>query len=146
MSLVRFRVVSVKDDGPIQLVTGRGEGGERLVDLMRFQPDGLTTAPDVGSLGWAQFAGSRERGVVAGLENPDKRPKNQPGKVLYGPDGQKIDMKPGGDISMTSQSGSAVKTVGDQVYLGGDPAAPGQTFARVQTLSGPSPFVWARIS
>lgn len=159
MSLVRFRVISVDDSGPIQKVTGRGEGGERLENLMRPQPDGLTTVPEVGSLGWAQFAGSRERGIVAGLENPDKRPNGQAGgtKIVYGPQGQKFRMTADGSISLEGaqgqsfgmkQSGDQVlkpKAIGGKVYLGGDPAD-GGVFARVMTESGPSPFVYARVS
>ncbi|MDP3407230.1 phage baseplate assembly protein [Bosea sp. (in: a-proteobacteria)] len=159
MSLVRFRVISVDDSGPIQKVTGRGEGGERLENLMRPQPDGLTTVPEVGSLGWAQFAGSRERGIVAGLENPDKRPSDQPGgsKILYGPDGQKLNLKPGGAISLEGGDGQTFgmkangdqvlkpKAAGGKVYLGGDPAD-GGVFARVMTEAGASPFVFAKVS
>lgn len=159
MSLVRFRVISVDDTGPIQKVTGRGEGGERLENIMRPQPDGLTTVPEVGSLGWAQFAGSRERGIVSGLENPDKRPKGQPagGKVLYGPDGQKLNLKPGGGIAIEGAGGQTFgmnengdqvlkpKAIGGKVYLGGDPAD-GGVFARVMTESGASPFVYAKVS
>lgn len=159
MSLVRFRVISVDDSGPIQLVTGRGEGGERLENIMRPQPDGLTTVPDVGSLGWAAFDGSRTRGIVQGLENPDKRPTGQAGgsKVLYGPDGQKINLKPGGAIAMEGAQGQSFgmnengdqvlkpKAAGGKVYLGGDPEE-GGVFAKVMTEAGASPFVYARVS
>jgi phage gp45-like len=159
VSQVRFRVISVDDSGPIQKVTGRGEGGERLEDLMRPQPDGLTTVPDVGSLGWAQFAGSRERGIVAGLENPDKRPSGQASgtKVFYGANGQKFRMSPDGAITMEGGDGQTFgmkangdqvlkpKAAGGKVYLGGDPAD-GGVFARVMTEAGASPFVFARVS
>lgn len=159
MSLVRFRVISVDDSGPIQKVTGRGEGGERLVNLMRPQPDGLTTVPEPGSLGWAQFAGSRERGLVAGLENPDKRPGGQPNgsKVLYGPNGQKLSLKPGGGVTFEGGNGQSFgmnangdvvlkpKAIDGMVYLGGDPVD-GGVFARVMTEGGASPFVYARVS
>lgn len=159
MSQVRFRVISVDDSGPIQKVTGRGEGGERLENLMRPQPDGLTTVPEVGSLGWAQFAGSRERGIVAGLENPDKRPAGQASgsKVLYGPDGNRINLKPGGAITMEGGDGQTFemkpngdlvlkpKVAGGKLYLGGDPAD-GGVFSPVMTAAGASPFVFARVS
>lgn len=160
MSLVRFRLISVDDSGPFQKVTGRGEGGEILRDIYRPQTDGLTTVPEVGSLGWASFAGgSRERGIVQGLEKDGKRPTGQATgtKTLYGPDGQKLDLKPGGSINLTGGNGQRldVKPGGDMVmkpggaggklYLGGDPAD-GGVFSRVMTEAGPSDIVYAKVS
>lgn len=157
--LVRFRVTEVDDSGPIQMVSGRGEGGEILERIMRPQTDGLSTVPNIGSLGYALFDGSRERGIVQALENPDKRPGGQSDgmKVLYGPDGQKINLKPGGAIVMDGPGGQSMamkengdqvlkpKSAGGKVYLGGDPAD-GGTFAKVMTEGGASPFVYARIA
>lgn len=153
MRLVRFRVESVDDSGPFQKVTGRGEGGEILRDIYRPQPDGLNTIPKAGALGFALFDGSRERGIVQGLEHADERPTGETGKVLYGPDGQRIRSKAGGGmeveapggLKMKGAAGMGVMTIGDKVYLGGDPAA-GHTFSKVMTEAGASPFVFARIS
>ncbi|WP_420104157.1 phage baseplate assembly protein domain-containing protein [Bosea sp. (in: a-proteobacteria)] len=144
MRLVRFRVTGVDDSGPFQRVSGRGEGGETFDRLYRPQTDGLTTIPRIGALGYALFDGSRERGIVQGLEHAEDRPAGETGKVLYGPDGQKLRLKPGGEIEMKSKNGGAMTTVGDKLYLGGDPAA-GHVFARVLTESGLSPFVFARV-
>lgn len=160
MSLVRFRLISVDDSGPFQKVTGRGEGGEILRDIYRPQPDGLTTVPVEGSLGWATFAGgSRERGIVQGLERGGSRPAGQASgmKTLYGPDGQKLDLKPGGAVTLSGGNGQSLevkpngdmalkpKEAGGKVYLGGDPAD-GGTFGRVQTELGFSPFVYAKVT
>lgn len=159
MRLVRFRVTAVDDGGPIQLVSGRGEGGEILENIMRPQTDGLSTVPNIGSLGYALFDGSRERGIVQGLENADKRPAGQADgtKVLYGPDGQKLNLKPGGAITMDGAGGQSFtmkengdqvlkpKAAGGKIYLGGDPDD-GGTFAKVMTEGGASPFVYARVS
>lgn len=155
MRLVRFRLTAVDDSGPFQRVSGRGEGGEILEGLYRPQFDGFTTVPKIGALGYALFDGSRERGIVQGLESAGTRPTGQDpeAKVLYGPDGQKIEMKPGGGLKMSSPtgevdlgsaSGSMIKTIDGKLYLGGDPAL-GHVFAKVETESGPSPFVYARI-
>ena len=153
MRLVRFRVESVDDSGPFQKVTGRGEGGEILRDIYRPQPDGLSTIPKAGALGVALFDGSRERGIVQGLEHADERPAGETGKLVYGPGGQRFRLKPSGEVQleapgglqMAGAAGPTVKTVGDKLYLGGDPDA-GHVFAKVMTESGASPFVFARIA
>lgn len=155
MRLVRFRLTAIDDSGPFQKVDGRGEGGEILRGLYRPQTDGLTTIPRIGALGFALFDGSRERGVVQALEHADDRPVGEAGKVLYGPDGQRIRSKAGGGmemeapggVQMKGAAGLAVKTVDDRLYLGGDPdPASGHVFARVLTEAGASPFVYARVS
>jgi phage gp45-like len=159
VSLIRFRVISVDDSGEFQKVTGRGDGGAILENLYRPQSDGLTSVPESGALGYALFDGSRERGIVQGLETAGKRPSGQPTgtKILYGPDGQKLNLKPGGGLTMEGGGGQSLsmkengdqvlkpKAAGGKVYLGGDPED-GGVFAKVMTEAGASPFVYARVS
>lgn len=150
VEMVRFRVTDSGDGDEFATVSGRGAGGEQLDNILRPQPDGISTRPKKGALGFALFDRSRENGLVVAIESSDDRPKGQQegGKTVYGPTGQAYVMKPDGSVMLKAEQGDQViapKEDGGKVYLGGDPAK-GHSFAKVMTESGPSPFVWARFA
>lgn len=148
VEMVRFRVTESDDSGEFSSLSGRGTGGEKLDNIYRPQPDGVSTRPKAGALGVALFDRSRENGVVISVETPEDRPRDQAigGKTIYGPDKQAYIMKPDGSIMLKAEKGDQVIVPKDgdgKVFIGGDPAK-GHAFARVLTEGGPSPFVWAR--
>lgn len=134
-------VVKKVSDGPkwqelqVELLSG-----EIIDGVERPQSFGDTSVPKPGAEVIVSFVGgSRSHPVALVVDDRSYRPTDLPEgtKAIYAPDGSILKIVP--------DQHAVFDTNEKPQYLGGDPAK-GHTFAKVMTESGPSPFVYARIS
>jgi phage gp45-like len=147
--LRRASIVSVDDSGDQQLVNLTGLSSEQMAKIVRVLPHGFGSNPPAGAEGIFKSLGGRaDRGMFIGGEYSKVRQRNlsSGNAVLYDDQGNVVWMKSSlGILAKTAQGDIKFRPAdGKKVYLGGDPAE-GHVFAKVQTESGPSPFVFARI-
>lgn len=166
-SLSRAELIETDDSGPQQLVRAYGHDGETFGGRHKalragFHGDAYHAPP--GSEGVVlSLHGEREQHVLLGFEHPDKRVRNLPvgAKAIYDANGNVMRLlgdsvpfdfgnRPWtvtcGTLTVTAQTKITLQ-VGDtsvtiqagRVDLGG----PGG--ARVQTVSGPSSIVYAKL-
>lgn len=159
----RFEVTGDIEEAGQQLLNGAGRAGEVPTKVLSSQQHGFASRLPAGSLGFqVAFGGRSAQRVILGGENPAMRPNLQTGNAaIYDhnghilkviDEGMTIDVK---DQTVEMRQGSLKITVTDndafievgadkKVYLGGNPDD--HTFAKVQTQSGPSLNVYARIA
>jgi phage gp45-like len=163
-TLRRAMILKVDDSGPQQLVDLQGLASDLPKGVVRILPHGFSSNPPLNSEGILKsLAGRSDRGMFIGGEHSQYRQKNlQSGNaVLYDDKGNVVWAKGSNGIAITTLQGDVVMTVkgnvtitaqgqtisvdpsGGMVYLGGSPSS--GSFAQVMTLSGPSPYVLARI-
>lgn len=136
--LRRAAIVAVNDGGAQQLVDLSGFASDQPKKIVRISDFGLASNPPAGGEGLIVCPGGRsDRAMFIGGEHKQYRPKNLAAGAVALYSTQMI-------ITLGATT-LVVDTGGKMLYLGGDPAK-GNVFAPVQTASGPSPFVQARIS
>ncbi|MGV2980684.1 phage baseplate assembly protein [Camelimonas sp. ID_303_24] len=144
--MIRIEITSVRDDGDLQLISGRTQAGEEIEDAVRIQGHGLTTHPPVGAIGIVVFLyGRRDMPSCIGIEDPSLRVKNQQagGATLYDHKGNALRLSGDGGSALVSEAGNTVVGAkAGQTRVGGDGSG---SYVRVMTESGPSSTVFARL-
>jgi phage gp45-like len=160
VATLRRATVLKTDDGGTQQILKQMTGlkSEAFEDVYRPQVHGLSSHAPSGSEGlYLALGGRSDRLVALGFEHKDYRPKDLPegNAVLYDDRGNVVWMKGSSGLSVNAKTGAVeVRAQADKVtvkpgdgqfvYLGGDGSDGG--YALVQTVSGPSINVKARIS
>lgn len=98
----RVRLTEVNDDGPQQIITATGRGGE-IIEAHRIQPFGFASTPPAGSHGIiASLGGDGSKSVVLGVESPgDRVTIASGGQAIYDASGQVFSMV-GGTTKLTT--------------------------------------------
>jgi len=137
---LRASVSKVDDTGPQQLLELKGLQGQTIGEAVRIQHFGMTSNPPADAEGVVlSMGGGHDRALAVGIEDPKTRPTGlKTGETtVYDANKNHINLK-SDRIAVDPSSTSRI------VYLGGDGTT--GTYAFVQTVSGPSINVKARIS
>ena len=123
--LTRAELISTDDSGPEQKVEAYGLAGEKLSELHRPQPFGLSAhAPPQSTALIMSLGGERSISILMGGELPSKRPNNLPEgtSVLYDASGNVIFAKAANGLQIKSNTSHVTVEVpaGKNVYVGGD--------------------------
>ncbi len=165
--ITRGKVASTDDGGEHQRLTLTGYAGERFSEVVRAQPHGFSSHPPADAVGYMLRLGESDRVMALGFETPN-RPRSIPagtavlydssGNVVFakGSEGVRVRAEAGGVLIETPQTsvriepgsgnieitrgGMKILMSGSRIDLGG----PGGS--AVQTVSGPSSVVFARLA
>lgn len=137
---LRASVSKVDDTGPQQLLELNGLKGQTIGEAVRVQHFGMTSNPPADAEGVVlSMGGGHDRAMVVGVEDPKTRPTGlKTGETtVYDANKNHINLK-SDRIAVDPSTTTRI------VYLGGDGTT--GTYAFVQTVTGPSINVKARIS
>lgn len=144
--MIRIQITSVRDDGELQLVSGKTQAGEEIEDAVRLQGHGFSSYPPVGAIGLVVFMyGRRDMPAVIGVEDPAQRVRGQNagGSTLYDHNGNTLRLSGDSGSALVSETGNTiVGAKSGQTRMGGDGSG---SYVRVMTESGPSSTVLARL-